>query len=79
MCWCFLTTKLPQEGVKDAMAEFSKRLSKKEFLKEYIEALDDAKTLQQKDRYCSCFKLFFFFLLLFLTINGYFALGDKSM
>ncbi|XP_072180404.1 plexin-A1-like [Diadema setosum] len=41
---------LPQEHVRQAMLAFSKRLGEKEFLMSYIRELDDAKSLQQKDR-----------------------------
>lgn len=45
-----LTIKLPQESIKQAMSEFSKLLNRKEFLMQYIQGLDEAKNLKQKDR-----------------------------
>ncbi|XP_030856367.1 plexin-A4 isoform X2 [Strongylocentrotus purpuratus] len=40
----------PEESIKQAMSEFSKLLNRKEFLMQYIQGLDEAKNLKQKDR-----------------------------
>ncbi|XP_041460479.1 plexin-A4-like isoform X2 [Lytechinus variegatus] len=40
----------PEESIKQAMSEFSKLLNKKQFLMDYIQCLDEAKSLKQKDR-----------------------------